>query len=153
MTRPSWDEVWMHTANAVAKRSLCTRAQVGAVIVTVDNVVVAASYNGPPPKFLHYDRPCTEWCERAQGVKDLSPAYLDCPSTHAEMSAIARADRSECQGATLYVTDAVCYPCAKVIPQTGITRVVHSVRENAIHRQPEKVELFLELMGIQIIRV
>lgn len=151
MTRPSWDEVWMATADAVAERSLCVRAQVGAVIVTNDNRVQAASYNGPPPGFSHLDRKCNFWCDRASAAPtDLHPEYHDCPSTHAEMSALARSPRSE--GATIYITGACCMSCAKVIPQTGITRVMHRVAFSDMHRDPEKVEAFLRACGVEVHR-
>jgi dCMP deaminase len=142
----------MLMADTISHRSLCSRAQVGAVIVSSDNRVVSASYNGPPPNFTHLNRPCTEWCPRAKPGLHLDPLYDDCPATHAEMSAIARADWSNCAGATIYVTGAMCMSCAKVIPQTGITRVVQRVREVEAHRNPESVESFLFQCGIAVER-
>lgn len=142
----------MATADVVAARSLCSRAKVGAVIVSEDNIVRAASYNGPPPGFQHQEMECSFWCRRAT-ADELMPTYEDCWSTHAEMSAIARADRSTLEGATIYVTSAVCMPCAKVIPQTGITHVVHRVEQSSMHRNPDRVEEFLYSMGIEVSRV
>jgi len=150
--RPSWDAVWMMTADAVAARSLCSRAQVGAVIVSADNIVRAASYNGPAPGFDHGGKECSFWCRRAT-ADELMPTYEDCWSTHAEMSAIARADRSTLDYATLYVTSAMCMPCAKVIPQTGITRVIHRVDASAAHREPDRVENYLSSVGIEVARM
>lgn len=63
--RPEWDAVWLHVAEAVSARSLCTRSKVGAVVVTPANRVVAVGYNNPPAGFRHDDRLCTEWCPRA----------------------------------------------------------------------------------------
>lgn len=142
----------MATADAVAARSLCSRAKVGAVIVSEDNIVRAASYNGPPPGFNHREKECSFWCRRAT-ADELMPTYEDCWSTHAEMSAIARADRSTLEDATIYVTSAMCMPCAKVIPQTGISQVVHRVEPSAAHRDPTRVEEFLASMGIEVLRV
>ena len=65
--RTSWDETWLALAHGIAKRSLCSRDQVGAVIVSADNTPLMASYNGPPAGFLHDEKPCTEWCPRARG--------------------------------------------------------------------------------------
>lgn len=151
--RPAWDDIWLEAAFTIAKRSLCDRAQVGAVIVNPANVVVSQSYNGPPPGFPHLERNCLEWCDRARSdPRELDVAYRDCPSTHAEMNAMARADRSECAGATIYVSGAVCLPCAKVIPQTGIVRVIHCVHTSDVHRHPSQVEEFLRLVGITVER-
>jgi deoxycytidylate deaminase len=65
--RTSWDETWLALAHGIAKRSLCSRDKVGAVIVSVDNTPLMSSYNGPPSGFLHNDQPCTSWCSRASG--------------------------------------------------------------------------------------
>jgi dCMP deaminase len=128
------------------------RAQVGAVIVTKDNRVQAASYNGPPPNFKHRGRPCSEWCPRSLKMTDFDPEYDDCFACHAEENAIARSDWTQLDGATLVVTGAVCFKCAKLISQTGIVRVIHRVDATMTHRHPEKVEQFLKSLGIIVER-
>jgi dCMP deaminase len=77
VTRPSWDDTWLAVAQQVAQRSLCTRAQVGAVIVTADNRVIATGHNGPPAGFDHGGLRCTEWCERARPSRIYSPNETD----------------------------------------------------------------------------
>lgn len=149
--RPTWDAVWMATAFAVAGRSLCSRAQVGAAIVTADNRVQAVSYNGPPPSFNHAGMPCTVWCPRST-AKTKTEDYTDCPASHAEMAAIARADWSQLDGGTIYVTGAVCYGCAKLILQTNLANVVHVVRPSEAHRHPADVEAFLLNNGVRVHR-
>ena len=52
----------------MAQRSLCVRAQVGAVIVDARNRIVETGYNGPPRGFQHDDQPCTQWCPRASAA-------------------------------------------------------------------------------------
>lgn len=150
--RPRWDEVWLQVAHAVAQRSLCDRARVGAVIVSKDNRVQAASYNGPAPGFAHGNMTCSTWCQRSTAIK-LSPTYDDCPASHAEANAIARSDWSQLHGAAIYVTAATCYPCAKLIAQTGIRTLVHVVRPEDMHRDPERVEDYLASVGITTYRV
>lgn len=150
MSRPSWDQVWMDTAFVVARRSLCIRAQVGAVLVDPDNVVRAASYNGPPAGFEHHGAQCSVWCPRGRG-ESLEPGYDDCPAAHAEANAIARAGRTAA-GGTIYVTSAVCYSCAKLIPGAGITRIVHVVRPEEAHRHPARTEDFLRKMDVRVVR-
>ena len=48
---------------------------------------------------------------------------------HAEANAITKVAKSgnNSQGATLYVTDAPCLECAKLIIQAGIKRVVYLI--------------------------
>lgn len=152
MIRPDWDTVWIKIAETVSDRSLCTRAQVGAVIVSADNRVQAITYNGPPPDFQHMDRPCTDWCPRSMKTDDFDPEYNDCFTGHAEANAISRSNWSELEGATLYVTTAVCFNCSKLIGQTGIRRVVYVAGDDE-HRRPDVGSEFLRSLGKRVDRV
>jgi dCMP deaminase len=152
-TRPSWDQVWLEVAATVAQRSLCSRAQVGAVIVSLDNRVQAASYNGPRPGFVHNEQSCTSWCPRAQPGAPITSDYSTCEATHAESSALVRADRSQLAGGTIYITSSVCINCARLIAHTELSRVVHIVNmTREAHRNPESVEEFLRESGLTVIR-
>lgn len=147
--RPTWDYVWMETAKLVATRSLCSRAQVGCVLVDADNNVAAASYNGPPPGFMHLGNSCISWCERGSGAS-LDPGYNDCPACHAEQNAVARA--AQVAGGTAYVSGATCMACAKLLAAARISRVVHRVLDSDGHRAPDKVEAFMRGVGIEVVR-
>lgn len=147
--RPSWDDVWMATADALGSRSRCDRAQVGAVIVGPTNLVLAASYNGPPHSWLPAavsSSRCTDWCPRGRG-ESVDPGYADCPAAHAEMNAIARA-QSSLSCATLYVTTGCCYHCAKVVANTTIVRVV--ARWANSHNNPQPVMDFLTNCDVHV---
>lgn len=152
MIRPSWDDVWMDCAKAVAQRSLCARAQVGAVIVSADNLVQAASYNGPRPGFDHEGLSCTYWCPRSLS-DDKSADYSACESTHAEASALVRADRSKLAGGTIFSTAGTCINCARLIAHTGLARLVHVVTSADAHRDPDRVEDFLIAAGLEVVRL
>jgi dCMP deaminase len=141
----------MQTAHTVATRSLCSRALIGCVIVTADQRIESASYNGPPPAFQHNGTNCLNWCERAQ-TGNTADGYDNCPSNHAEANAISRANWSMLDGATLYVIGAVCKTCAKLILATGIKRVVQQVYETDAHRRPDETELFLTDNGVEVTR-
>jgi dCMP deaminase len=119
--RPDWDETWMAVADVIAKRSRCARDKVGAVIVDVQNRVVATGYNGPTdPR-----------------------SYHDCPSVHAELNAIAYVNRLQADGGTLYVSSNCCFDCAKVVANSGILRVV--MREGRGYRDTAGVRrLFMD---------
>ena len=69
MIRPDWDTYFLSLAKAVATRSTCPRASVGAVIVK-DKRVLATGYNGAPLGEPH----CTEvGCLMENGtVRELS---------------------------------------------------------------------------------
>lgn len=126
----AWSELWLTMAHLVAKRSRCSGDQVGAVLVSDENVMLAVGYNGAPRDFWQDNgRTCESWCPRAacraQG-EDVADGYVDCPSTHAEISALLRAP--EHHGETfLYVSRMPCFTCAKVIGAAIATKHISAV--------------------------
>lgn len=165
--RPSWDETWVNVARVVARRSLCVRDQVGAVIVNQHNRIVATGYNGPPagfklPTMDVNDKPCVEWCERGgafpKADRDLANAalaldYSDCPALHAEANALSVCDRSLRERGTLYVTSDICWGCAKLVANSGLLRVVIDGVRPAIHRNPARSREFLVTCGLAVVVV
>ncbi|MBR1838559.1 MAG: dCMP deaminase family protein [Bacteroidaceae bacterium] len=106
------DRRYLRMARIWAENSYCTRRQVGALIVK-DKMIISDGYNGTPSGFENV-------CEDEQG---LTKPYV----LHAEANAITKIARSgnNSDGSTLYVTDAPCIECAKLIIQAGIRRVVY----------------------------
>lgn len=104
---------YLRMAHIWAENSYCTRRQVGALIVK-DKMIISDGYNGTPSGFPNV-------CEGEDGLT--IPCVL-----HAEANAITKIARSgnNSDGATLYVTDAPCIECAKLIIQAGIKRVLFS---------------------------
>lgn len=139
-------------AAELARRSLCVRDQVGAVIVDLQNKIIGEGYNGPPRGFEHNDKPCFEWCKRVHMAQSgtahgLTLDYSDCPSLHAEANALLQADRSLCAGGTIFVTSHVCFGCAKLIANSGLAYVV--VRSAVKEHRPVQATLdFLAACGV-----
>lgn len=109
MTEMKWDARFMDLARLVASWSKDPSTKVGAVIVQGKNLVVSHGYNGPPG-----------------GVEDDSTIDRDTKlrrTIHAETNAILFANRN-LDGCTMYVTHHPCGPCAAIITQAGIKRVV-----------------------------
>ena len=106
------DNRYMLMAFIWAENSYAKRRHVGAIIVK-DGAIISDGYNGTPSGFPNV-------CEDSDG-KTL-PYVL-----HAEANAITKLAKSTQSGvgATIYVTDAPCIECAKLIIQSGITRVVY----------------------------
>ncbi|MBO4536246.1 MAG: dCMP deaminase family protein [Bacteroidales bacterium] len=127
-----FDRSYLEMAAVWAKNSYCTRRQVGAILVK-DRMIISDGYNGTPAGFENV-------CEDENGVT--KPYVL-----HAEANAITKVARSgnSSEGATLYITDSPCMECAKLIIQSGITRVVYA-RE---YRIIDGVDL-LRRAGIQV---
>lgn len=126
------DRRYLRMARIWAENSYCTRRQVGALIVK-DKMIISDGYNGTPSGFPNV-------CEGDDGLT------LSCV-LHAEANAITKIARSgnNSDGATLYVTDAPCIECAKLIIQAGITRVVYA----RSYRLADGIEL-LQKAGIEV---
>lgn len=118
-----------------AENSYCVRRKVGALIVK-DRMIISDGYNGTPSGFENV-------CELDNG---LTKPYV----LHAEANAITKVAKSNnsSDGATLYVTDAPCMECAKLIIQAGIRRVVYS---NEYHVR-DGIDL-LERAGIEVVNI
>ncbi len=128
---------YLRMAHIWAENSYCTRRQVGALIVK-DKMIISDGYNGTPSGFPNV-------CEGEDGLT--VPCVL-----HAEANAITKIARSgnNSDGATLYVTDAPCIECAKLIIQAGIKRVLFS----RAYRLTDGIELLrkanIEVQQIEI---
>lgn len=148
-TRPTWDTTWLEVAEAIAKRSRCSRAQMGAVIVSKDNHIISTGYNGPAATWPEPGE-CINWCERAQGKTPLDNLYDGCPSIHAEANALLYVDRSLSLGGTIYIVSAPCTQCAKLISNSGIARVVCRLKSADMHRNPYGVIDYLRKCSIEV---
>lgn len=104
---------YLRMANIWAENSYCQRRQVGALIVK-NKMIISDGYNGTPAGFENV-------CE---DENNLTKPYV----LHAEANAITKIARSNnnSEGATMYVTDAPCIECAKLIIQAGIKKVIYS---------------------------
>ena len=107
-----YDNAYMRMAEEWSKLSHCTRKNVGALIVK-DRMIISDGYNGTPSGFPNI-------CENVQGETHW---YV----LHAEANAITKLARSinSAEGSTLYITLSPCRDCAKLILQSGISRVVY----------------------------
>lgn len=104
---------YLRMAHIWAENSYCKRRQVGALIVK-NKMIISDGYNGTPSGFENV-------CENENN--QTFPYVL-----HAEANAITKIARSgnNSENATLYVTDAPCIECSKLIIQAGIKRVIYS---------------------------
>lgn len=153
--RPNWDATWMAVAEVISRRSHCIRAQVGSVIVSPSNRIVATGYNGPPAGLDVPDHgDCRTFCGRGKSKLnvDLSPHYDDCVTVHAEVNAIAFCDRTTREDGTLYVTGPICFSCSKIVANCGVRRVVFSSDERYAYRRPDEGIKFLINCGVKVDR-
>lgn len=129
----------MKTAQTFADLSHAKRLHVGAIVVKEDRII-SIGYNGMP---AGWDNNCENILE--DGSLKTKPEVL-----HAESNAIAKLARSNDSGAgaDLFVTHAPCIECAKLIYQSGISRVVYG----AEYRSHDGLE-FLKASGVTVERI
>ncbi|MCI9031606.1 MAG: cytidine deaminase [Clostridia bacterium] len=122
-----WDIRFMEAARLVSTWSSCFQEnrQVGAVIAK-NKRILTTGYNGASSGIKN----CKERGEclrRKLGIASGTQHEI-CYATHAEQNAIIQAARLgvSIEGATLYCTHQPCVICAKMIINSGITRVVYA---------------------------
>lgn len=113
MVRPRWDKYFMEIAIQVSKRSTCDRRMVGAVIVR-DKTILSTGYNGSIRGLSHCD-----------DVGHLMEAGHCVRTIHAEVNAVAQAAKNgtSIQSGQLYTTSSPCWPCFKIMANSGIQKV------------------------------
>mgnify|MGYP004631943765 FL=1 len=111
----SWDEYFMGIALLAANRSKDPNTQVGACIVSPENIIISTGYNGLPNGCSDDEFP---W-ERS-GEETKYPFVV-----HAELNAILNAGGRVLRGARLYVALFPCNECSKAIIQSGISEIVY----------------------------
>ena len=98
-----------------AGRSKDPNTQVGACIVSPENIIISTGYNGMPKGCSDDTFP---W-ERT-GEETKYPFVV-----HAELNAILNANGRDLRGSRLYVALFPCNECAKAIIQSGVREVLY----------------------------
>ena len=111
----SWDEYFMGIAMLAARRSKDPNTQVGACIVSQDNIIISTGYNGMPKGCSDDEYP---WDRVGEETKY---PYV----VHAELNAILNAHGRDLQGSRIYVALFPCNECAKAIIQSGVKEVLY----------------------------
>jgi dCMP deaminase len=115
-------EVYMRMAEELAKRSTCSRLQVGTVVTDarLENVV-AVGYNG-----------------NAKGLPNRCDSTVpgNCGCIHSEMNALVKAPGG-LRDKVVFLTDSPCVMCAKLMINSGVSHVFF----RKLYRDPAGVEL------------
>ena len=111
----SWDEYFMGIALLAARRSKDPSTQVGACIVSRDNIIISTGYNGMPKGCSDDDFP---WDREGDDTKY---PYV----VHAELNAVLNANGRDLRGSRIYVALFPCNECAKAIIQSGVEEVIY----------------------------
>ncbi len=128
----------MDIARQVATRATCDRKHVGAVLVR-DRTILSTGYNGSIRGLPH--------CDEVGHMMENGHCVA---TVHAEANAILQAAKNgvRIDGATLYTTASPCWPCFKLVANSGCMRIVFG----EFYRDPRIFEvatqLKLELVGL-----
>lgn len=110
---PCRDDFYMGMAFWISSKSKDPNTQVGAFIVSEDNVPLSTGYNGPPAS---YDDDDLDWRRPTKYLHIL----------HAEINAIHYCgNREKLKGGTIYITASPCPKCMLEIVAVGVKRVVY----------------------------
>lgn len=144
----------MQTAYNYANLSKAVRRKVGCIIVK-DDRIISIGYNGTPKGWdnvcetrTHYtitDEPYfTDENGTLYGLKT-KPEVL-----HAELNALVKVAKSteSCEGATMFITCAPCFECAKLVAESGIKTVYYS----EIYRDDKGIK-HLQRRGVYVEKV
>ena len=132
---------YIKTAETFAELSHARRLHVGAIVVK-DDRIISIGYNGMP---AGWDNNCEDELHQPIGRVNLvtKPEVI-----HAEINAIAKLAKSTASGdgAVMFITHAPCLDCAKLIFQSGITKVWYKTE----YRDDSGVKFLLK-SGITVI--
>jgi len=134
-TRISKDHYFMNIAIEVARRSTCTRRQIGAIVVSDVGEIKSTGYNGNPRGLPH--------CEEIGCIRDKlgipSGTRLEtCTAVHAEQNALIQAGTNS-KGSTMYSTIVPCPICARMVLNAQVARVVY-------------IDDYSDLAGIELLK-
>ena len=129
----SWDSLYMAMAFLMDIRSKDPNTRVGAVIVSNDNRILSAGYNGAPNGF--------------EDELETKYPYV----VHSERNAVLnfRGNMRELQGAKLYVSLFPCNECAKEIIQVGIKEVIYISDKYADTNSVKASKIMFDATGVK----
>jgi dCMP deaminase len=150
----------MEIAGIMAQRSTCSRGSVGAVL-SLAGRILTTGYNGTPAGMPHCDHTCRCTASKTTS-RFIPPAMLQwgheqtCAAVggcklavHAEANAVAYAARHgvSVEGCEAYVTMSPCVPCAQLLINAGVVRVVY----DRAYRDLSSV-LLLDAAGVDVVK-
>jgi dCMP deaminase len=132
VSRPPLFEVFMRMAEELAKRSTCSRLQVGTVITDFPlEHVVAIGYNGNVRGFPNR-------CDSDEAGR--------CGCIHSEMNALVKAP-GDLADKVAFVTASPCVMCAKLMVQAKVSYVYY----RGVYRDPAGLEV-LDRAGVTTVQ-
>ena len=107
--RPDWDEYFKEIVSITAKRSSCSRLNVGCLLVK-NNRIISQGYNGHLPGLPH---------------ESILENGHEIATIHAEQNALVDCAKRgvSCDESTVYITHYPCLNCTKLLLTAGIKTI------------------------------
>lgn len=144
----SRDFKWLKLCMDSAKIfSTCAKRQYATYIVDEYGYQIGFGYNGVPKGMEH----CVDnGCPRLADNSASGSSYENCRSIHAESNALLHSDYlARRNGCTLYVNGPPCFWCAKLIANSGVSRLVYIIDRS--YEQFDESRMFLIEAGVHVV--
>ena len=133
--RPEWDEYFKEIVTITAKRSSCSRLNVGCLLVK-NNRIISQGYNGHLPGLPH---------------ESIMENGHEIATVHAEQNAIVDCAKrgASCHECIAYITHYPCLNCTKLLLAAGIK----TIKYIDDYRNNENVAKFCGKMNVTIDKI
>ena len=133
--RPDWDTYFKEIVTITAKRSSCSRLNVGCLLVK-NNRIISQGYNGHLPGLPH---------------ESIIENGHEIATIHAEQNAVVDCAKRgvSCDECTAYITHYPCLNCTKLLLASGIK----TIKYIDDYRNNENVAGFCDKMHVKINKI
>lgn len=133
--RPDWDTYFKEIVTITAKRSSCSRLNVGCLLVK-NNRIISQGYNGHLPGLPH---------------ESIIENGHEIATIHAEQNAVVDCAKRgvSCDECTAYITHYPCLNCTKLLLASGI-KTIKYIND---YRNNENVAGFCDKMRVEINKI
>jgi len=133
--RPEWDDYFKEIVTITAKRSSCSRLNVGCLLVK-NNRIISQGYNGHLPGLPH---------------ESIMENGHEIATVHAEQNALVDCAKrgASCDECTAYITHYPCLNCTKLLLAAGIK----TIKYIDDYRNNENVLGFCDKMNVKIDKI
>lgn len=133
--RPSWIEYFKEIVQVTAKRSPCSRLNVGCLIIK-DNRIISQGYNGFLPSCIH---------------KSIVRDDHEQAMVHAEQNALCDCAKRgvSCNNSIAYVTHYPCIICTRLLLASGV-KEINYIND---YKNDELVQEFCNQMNVKINKI
>ncbi len=133
--RPDWDTYFKEIVTITAKRSSCSKLNVGCLLVK-NNRIISQGYNGHLPGLPH---------------ETIMENGHEIATIHAEQNAVVDCAKrgASCDECTAYITHYPCLNCTKLLLAAGIK----TIKYIDDYRNNENVVEFCDKMNVKIDKI